>query len=97
MVDAVLLDDEPRALRQEVLRRERSAHYLASGRPVVTEDTGFTDRLIFWQTQPPFGTVVDAEQEAKRLRENAAIGKSVSDGTTPTIERRKRAIFEGIF
>ena len=64
---------------------------------LVEKDKNFTDRLIFWQTQPPFGTVVDAEQEAKRLRENAAIGKSVSDGPTPTIERRKRAIFEGIF
>ena len=64
---------------------------------LVEKDKNFTDRLIFWQTQPPFGTVVDAEKEAKRLRENAAIGKSVSDGTTPTIERRKRAIFEGIF
>ncbi len=64
---------------------------------LVEKDKNFTDRLIFWQTQPPFGTVVDAEQEAKRLRENAAIGKSVSDGATPTIERRKRAIFEGIF
>ena len=64
---------------------------------LVEKDENFTDRLIFWQTQPPFGTVVDAEKEAKRLRENAAIGKSVSDGPTPTIERRRRAIFEGIF
>ncbi len=64
---------------------------------LVEKDKNFTDRLIFWQTQPPFGSVVDAEQEAKRLRENAAIGKSVTDGPTPTIERSRRAIFEGIF
>ena len=64
---------------------------------LVEKDKSFTDRLIFWQTQPPFGTVVNAEKEARRLRDNAAIGKSVTEGTTPTIERKKRAIFEGIF
>ena len=64
---------------------------------LVEKDQSFTERLIFWQTQPPFGTVVDAKEEARRLRENAAIGKPVTEGETPTIERRKRAMFEGIF
>ena len=39
----------------------------------------------------------NAREEAKRLREYAALGKPVTEGQTPQIRRRKRAIFEGIF
>lgn len=61
-------------------------------------DDGYLyDVLVFWRTQPPPGRIVDAEAEAKRLQENAALGKPVTDGETPTIERKKKALFEGIF
>ncbi|MCH8926537.1 MAG: DUF3035 domain-containing protein, partial [Proteobacteria bacterium] len=33
----------------------------------------------------------------KRLRENAALGKAVTAGRTPTIERKSKALFEGLF
>ncbi len=64
---------------------------------LIKEDQSFADRLIFWQKQPPFGTVVDAAKEKKRLQENAATGAPVTKGETPYIKRRKRAIFEGLF
>ncbi len=64
---------------------------------IEEKDKCFVDRLIFWQTPQPFGTVVNASEEAKRLRENAALGKPVTEGETPQIRRRKRAMFEGIF
>ncbi len=64
---------------------------------LIKEDRSFADRLIFWQKQPPFGTVVDAAKEKKRLQENAATGAPVTKGETPYIKRRKRAIFEGLF
>jgi hypothetical protein len=60
-------------------------------------DQGFLDFLVFWRDEKPSGSVINAEQEAKRLRENAALGKPVTAGETPTIERRRKALFEGIF
>lgn len=61
------------------------------------ESEDFIDTLIFWREPEQPGVIVDAEAEARRLRENAALGKSVTTGRTPTIERKKKAIFEGIF
>jgi hypothetical protein len=55
------------------------------------------NKILFWQTQPPPGTVVDAKAEQKRLQENAALGKPLTQGPTPVIVRRKRAMLEGIF
>ena len=56
-----------------------------------------TTRFSFWQTPPPPGTVVDAKAEQQRLQENAALGKPLTQGATPVIVRRKRAMLEGIF
>jgi hypothetical protein len=64
---------------------------------IEEKDKSFVDRLIFWQTQPPFGTVINPAEEAKRLRENAALGKPATEGVTPQIRRRKRSMFEGVF
>jgi hypothetical protein len=61
------------------------------------QDEGFLDFLVFWRDEEPSGAVIDAEQEAKRLRENAALGKPVTEGETPTVERRKKALFEDLF
>ncbi|MCH6587398.1 MAG: DUF3035 domain-containing protein, partial [Proteobacteria bacterium] len=33
----------------------------------------------------------------KRLRETAALGKAVPAGETPTIERKSKALLEGLF
>ncbi len=57
----------------------------------------FTERLMFWRDKPQEGTVVDAAQEAQRIRENQALGQPVVTGETPTIERRPRGTLEGIF
>jgi len=61
------------------------------------DDEGFLDFLVFWREPEPSGTVVDAEKETRRLRENAALGKDVTEGETPTIKRRKKALFENLF
>jgi len=55
------------------------------------------NKILFWQTQPPPGTVVDAKAEQQRLQEKAALGKPLTQGPTPVIVRRKRAMLEGIF
>ncbi len=58
---------------------------------------GFFAKLRFWQTPPPPGVVVDPEKEAKRLRENAALGQSQESGDTPIIQPKQRSWFEGLF
>lgn len=64
---------------------------------LAEKDSSFTDRLIFWQEKQPFGATVDADAEAKRLREAAAAGDAPDIGKTPIIKRRKRGWLEGIF
>ena len=60
-------------------------------------DETFLDRLMFWREREDLSPVVDANREAQRLRENAALGRPVNDGETPTIRRRKKAPLEGLF
>ncbi|MDR3523770.1 MAG: DUF3035 domain-containing protein [Acetobacteraceae bacterium] len=43
----------------------------------------FADTLMFWKDTPTPGVVVDAQAEAKRLQQNAALGRPVTDGNTP--------------
>ena len=64
---------------------------------LVEREKSFVDRLIFWQKPAPPGTVVDAGKESQRLREASAQGLPPTEGETPSIQRRKRAILEGIF
>jgi hypothetical protein len=57
----------------------------------------FTDKLMFWRSPPPPGVVVDAAKESARLRENAALGESVTAGDTPIIQPRKTSLLGNIF
>jgi len=61
------------------------------------EYQSFTDRLVFWEDRTYKGTQVDAKAESKRLRENMALGRALTEGQTPTIERKKKGLLEGIF
>jgi hypothetical protein len=65
-------------------------------RTIAEQDKTWIDSLIFWQDKPPPGVILDPEKEQQRLREAQASGKSAT-GATPTIERRKRGLLEGIF
>ncbi len=95
-----------RTLGERALLIEAQADQAQSGiRQVVEresktlreEDGYLYDVLVFWRDEVPPGRIIDAEAEAKRLQENAALGKPVTAGETPTIERRKKAFLEGIF
>ena len=55
------------------------------------------DTLTFWREPEPYGEVVDPAAEQKRLQENSALGKPVTEGETPTIVRKKKGMLEGIF
>ena len=63
----------------------------------IERDKSLVDRLVFWSEPEPYGVVVDPVAESKRLQENAAQGKPVTEGETPIIKRKKRALLEGIF
>jgi hypothetical protein len=65
-------------------------------RTLAESNTTWIDSLIFWQDKPPPGVIIDPEKEQQRLREAQPSGKT-SGGATPTIERRKRGLLEGIF
>jgi hypothetical protein len=65
-------------------------------RVLAEKDNTFIDSLIFWQDKPTPGVVLDPAKEQQRLRESQASGKPAT-GPTPTIERRKRGLLEGIF
>jgi hypothetical protein len=64
---------------------------------INAESDYFLEALVFWQDPQAPGEIVDATEEAKRLRENTALGKPVTAGETPTIERKRKALFEGLF
>jgi hypothetical protein len=53
---------------------------------------GFLDDYIFWRDPPLPGEVVDAEAEAKRLRDNRAQGKPLTEGEVPIQEREDRGL-----
>ena len=74
---------------RELLRLENS--------PFAVRDESFVDELMFWREKDGLGVVVDAAGEAERLRDNAAAGKPVTEGETPIITRRRRALLEDIF
>jgi hypothetical protein len=65
-------------------------------RVLAAKDNTFIDSLIFWQDKPTPGVIVDPEKEQQRLRDAQATGQP-SKAPTPTIERRKRGLLEGIF
>lgn len=64
---------------------------------LAEEDQSLTERLMFWSSPTAYGTVVEPVEEANRIRENQALGRTITAGNTPTIERKQKALLEGIF
>lgn len=98
-------DKGPLSLGEQVLLRQTGA---ADANPEIRkivdretsifakDENGFADKLMFWQDKGDFGTVVDATKENQRIKENLALGKEVTTGETPHIERKKKAFLEGL-
>lgn len=66
-------------------------------RVIADSNRGLIDSLIFWQDQAAPGVVLDPAKEQQRLRESQASGTDPNRGGTPSIERRRRGMLEGIF
>ncbi len=86
---------------QEALLQEAGPAAPADIRRKIDQDQqldrpqqSFTDKLMFWQTPPPPGTQIDAQKETQRLRENAALGKDPTVGTTPIIQEPKKGFLQ---
>jgi hypothetical protein len=58
---------------------------------------GFIDRLLYWRKPDAQHAVVDPSEEAKRLRDNAAMGQSPENGDTPVIRDKKTGWFQSLF
>ena len=56
-------------------------------------EPGITDKLMFWLLPREPGTIIDASAEAKRLRENAALGQSNQATETVIILPKRKTIF----
>ena len=63
---------------------------------LAQKDDTFVNSIMFWRRPEAPGEVVDADKELQRLRENSALGRPVTEGDTPRIERRQRAPLEGL-
>ncbi len=55
------------------------------------------DLLMFWQSPPPPGTVVDPVREKARLQQDAALGLSPELGDTPIVQRKRQGLFSSLF
>lgn len=81
-------DKAPEDIREVVARETDRLH---------AGSNSLVNRLVFWQEPQDPTQVVNASGEAKRLRENTALGRDVTAGRTPTIERREPGFLEGFF
>ncbi len=100
-VVSVTTDGEQALLaRAGVASAEADIRRVVDGEADVLSDSDstFLDRLLsFRDADEVIGAVVDPEAEARRLRENDALGLPVTTGETPKIERKRRGLLEGIF
>ena len=65
---------------------------------IVEDNKSFVDAIMFWKDEVKPGKVVDPKSEARRIQENAALGRRGDAGNVPTIERKKKGLFsQGIF
>lgn len=55
-------------------------------RALKQKDERFLDEVLFWQKPSEPNRIVDATNEAQRLRENEALGRPVTEGETPEFD-----------
>lgn len=67
-------------------------------RSLVERDASFADDVLFWREKtPPDARTVDAAGERRRLEQNAAEGKPVTAGETPSVAPEKKGFFSGLW
>ncbi|MCR4378140.1 MAG: DUF3035 domain-containing protein [Rhodospirillales bacterium] len=66
---------------RDIVERETSAY--------AKEDVRFLESLMYGDEAGLKGTVVDPLNETKRIQENQALGKPITEGETPMIEEKQ--------
>lgn len=67
-------------------------------RALVEKDSSFTDEILFWQKPSASDArTVDAGAERRRIEQNAAQGKPVTTGETPSVAPEKEGFFSGLW
>lgn len=64
---------------------------------LAEDDKTLADRIMFWGVPNEHGQAVDPQKESQRIRETQALGKPITEGDTPVITRKRRAILEDLF
>jgi hypothetical protein len=77
-VEAAPLDTESLRLRNEIDRQ--------ADEDADTQTKNWASWVVFWRDKPKPGVAVDAAAEARRIQENKAAGKPVTEGGTPVRE-----------
>lgn len=66
--------------------------------PFAEEEDAIISRILFWQEPPgQTGVQINAEEEARRIREKQALGEPVTGGEAPVIRKKTRGLLEGLF
>ena len=60
-------------------------------------DDGFVDKRLYWRKADANKSLVDPDGEAKRLRDNAALGQPATSGETAVIQQRRQGWFQKLF
>jgi hypothetical protein len=60
---------------------------------IAENKKSFVDGIMFWKDPEKPGKVVDPRKEARRIQENAALGRRGDTGKVPTIERKRKGLF----
>ncbi len=66
---------------------------------IMTKDNkAVTERILFFGPESS-ASVIDPVNESRRIRENQALGRPITAGETPTMERqkKKKTLLEGLF
>ena len=77
----------PSDIRREIDEDARDAN----------SDEGFIDKVLYWRKPNNQPVQIDAQKEAQRLRENAALGEGPDVGETPIIQQKKQGWFNSLF
>ena len=64
---------------------------------LAEEDLDIAERILFWGKPIEYGRLVDPKKESQRIRENQALGRPITEGETPTIERKRKGLLEDWF
>jgi len=71
----------------------------AETRSLVEREKTFVDSVIFWKEPgtPADERLVNPSEEARRIQQNEAEGRAVTEGETPVVTPKKKGWFSGIF